>query len=131
MTIDVFTFCDFAQDNNGKLTVIGTYNMLTLAKLPSIHQNFYMALKVTFTPEEEGEHSIKFTLEDKNTGDALLPPFMVKTNEVKSSGGRNMSVNIPVNAPVINIEHEGTYVGTVTIDDKMMQSTELYVQKRD
>ena len=130
MTIDVFTFCDFAQDNNGKLTVVGTFNMLSVAKLPSIHQNLFLAIKVTFTPEEAGSHTIKVALEDKSTGEPLLPAFTLTTEKVCSADGRNMSVNLPINAPAVSLEREGTYVGTVTVDDKLQQSTELYVQKR-
>ena len=129
MTIDIFTFCDFAQDNNGKMAVIGTFNMLNMANLPAIHQNLYIALKVTFTSEEAGKHIIKLALDEKETGKPLLPPFEL-TTDIATNEGRNMSINIPINATSVRIEHEGTYVGTVNIDDKVKQSTELYVQKR-
>lgn len=128
MTIDVFAFCDFAQDNNGKFTVIGTFNMLNVSNLPTFHQNFYLALKMTFSPEESGEHTIKFTFNEVVSGEPLLPPLEFKTN-VKSNNGRSVSVNFPINAPVIRVEKEGTYIGSLFVDGNLVQSTELYVQK--
>lgn len=127
MTVDVFTFCDFAQDNNGKFTIIGTYNILTVAKLPAYHQNFYLAMRITFLPEEKGDHIIKFTLENKSTGEDLLPSFELKTR-IESSENRNVSINFPINAPMIRIEKVGTYVGSIYVDGELKQSTELYIQ---
>lgn len=127
MTIDVFTFCDFAQENNGKLTVVGTYNVLNFRSLPSLHQNFFIALRVSFMPEEAGEHVIKFTLKRKEGGEDVLPPLELKTQTVINDGMAS-SLNLPINAAMINFEREGTYVATVTIDTNTSQSIELYVK---
>jgi len=41
MEIEIFTLCDFAQDNNSKLTVVGTFDSIHSKQFPFVQQNFY------------------------------------------------------------------------------------------
>lgn len=129
MKLDIFTFCDFAQESNGKMTIVGTFNVLQLNKVPSVYQNFYVAIRATFAPEDEGEHTLRLTFKHEDSGYELLPALELKTETVRNDGMFS-SMNLPFNAPFLNFEKEGKYVCTVTIDDVINQSIILYVKTR-
>ena len=127
MTLDTFTFCDFAQESNGKMTVVGTFNVLRLNKVPSVYQNLYIAIRVSFAPEEEGNHVLKLTFKHKESGTELLPPLELTTQSVQNDGMYS-SMNLPFSVPVLNIEKEGTYCCNVKVDETIDQTIELYVK---
>jgi hypothetical protein len=37
MKIELFTFCDFAQENGGKLTIVGTFDTIVSRNFPCVH----------------------------------------------------------------------------------------------
>jgi hypothetical protein len=58
MEIEIFTLCDFAQDNNGKLTIVGTFDTLFTQQLP-VMQNCSVVAKLRLANSEAGHHSVK------------------------------------------------------------------------
>lgn len=128
MTLDIFTFCDFAQESKGKMTIVGTFNILQLQKFPSLYQNLYIAIRVSFSPEEVGDHTLKLSLKHKDLGNDVLPPLELTTQTVINDG-RYSSINLPLNAQSVTFDSKGTYICNVSVDDnKLNQTIELYVE---
>jgi hypothetical protein len=46
MEIEIFTLCDFAQDNSGKLTVVGTFDGIHSKQFPFVQANFSVACRL-------------------------------------------------------------------------------------
>ena len=40
MEIEIFTLCDFAQDNSGKLTVVGTFDGINSKQFQTVQNKF-------------------------------------------------------------------------------------------
>jgi len=74
MEIEVFTLCDFAQDNGGKLTIVGTFDSIGTKKIPATHPSCSLATRLRFSEKETGDHTFKFRLIDAERKE-LIPPI--------------------------------------------------------
>ena len=59
MNIQVAVLCDAAADYNGKLNLLGTFDTVFTGKLPAIHPQCSIALRIIFERIEEGSHKVK------------------------------------------------------------------------
>jgi hypothetical protein len=73
MEIEIFTLCDFAQNNNGKLTIVGTFDRLFTTQLPVI-QNCCVVVKMRLANSEEGKHSVKLKFIDADGKEFIQSP---------------------------------------------------------
>lgn len=67
MEIKIFTVCDFAQDNVGKLTIVGIFDSIFSARIPFNYDSFSIACRVHLTEEEKKNNQhlqLKFMQED-------------------------------------------------------------------
>lgn len=74
MRIDVFTICDFAQDNNNKLTIVGTYNRILSRVFPLTYNQITVALRLSFFPGESGDKHFSCSVLDPS-GNAVAVPI--------------------------------------------------------
>ena len=58
MEIEIFTLCDFAQDNGGKLIIVGTFDSMQAKAFPVRHPACAIACRLRFSKKEHGPHSI-------------------------------------------------------------------------
>ena len=84
MRVELFTFCDFAQENTGKLTVVGTFDTIVSRNFPCTHCQLSMVIRLRFDLWEFSSHD--FRIEGYNLdGDFNFEP--IKGNvEVKGAG---------------------------------------------
>jgi len=59
MEIEIFSLSDYAVDNNGKLSVIGTFDTIFTHQVPTIHPSFYVAVKFRVANSEAGQHEFQ------------------------------------------------------------------------
>lgn len=106
MTIDVMTLCDFAQESNGKLTIVGTFNKLTGNKLPAQH-NMYLVARIGFAGEEtKTKYQLLITIKK----DGSTKPLIELPTELDNSGDGNfMYTNINVDLSALSFPEEGVY----------------------
>ena len=64
MEIEIFTLCDFAQDNNSKLTIVGTFDSINGKQFPLQHPACAVACRLRFGAKETGDHSFRLRLID-------------------------------------------------------------------
>ena len=73
MNIDILALCDFAQDNDGKLTIVGTFDHYVVRKAPLPKNNLFMVARVKMNSEEsklQQEFSAEVT--EMSTGKMIL-----------------------------------------------------------
>ena len=76
MNIQVAVLCDAATEDNGKLNLLGAFDTIYAPQLPAVHPQCAVALRVTFTAGDEGQH--KLTLNFINAdGHAIMPPIEI------------------------------------------------------
>ncbi len=73
MEIEIFTLCDFAQDNNQKLTIVGTFDTIQPPAYPHTHSLSSVACRMRFTGNEQGEYGLEIKILTKE-GAPLIPP---------------------------------------------------------
>ena len=97
MNIQVAVLCDAATDDNGKLNLLGAFDTIYTQQLPAIHPQCSIALRVTFSSGDEGEHALALNFVDADGRSiAKFPPIPVEVTlpDDMHFGTRNFIVNI-------------------------------------
>lgn len=97
MIIQVAVLCDAATDDNGKLNLLGAFDTIYTQQLPAVHPQCSVALRVTFSQEDEGQHHLRMNFVDAD-GHSIMPaidiPVQVSLPGDSHFGTRNFIVNI-------------------------------------
>lgn len=128
MEIEIFTICDFAQDNNGKLTVVGTFDGINSKQFPFTQANFSVACRLRFAEKETGTHEIRLRFIDID-GKELLQPIQGQMNIPKPTNGQYSTVNLVFNLSQLKFEKAGRYSFELYIDDEWESGLPLFVSK--
>ncbi|HEX6846396.1 MAG TPA: hypothetical protein VF144_05435, partial [Chitinophagaceae bacterium] len=108
MEIEIFTLCDFAQDNSGKLTVVGTFDGINSKQFPFVQANFSVACRLRFSEKETGQHDMRLRFIDVNAKE-LLQPIEGKMNIPKPTNGQYTTINLVFNLSQIKFDKAGRY----------------------
>jgi hypothetical protein len=65
MEIEIFTLCDYAVDNAGKLTIVGTFDNVNVQTLPW-QQMLGIAVRLRFEKKQIGKHLFELKIIDPN-----------------------------------------------------------------
>ena len=127
MNIQVAVLCDAATDDNGKLNLLGAFDTIFTQQLPAIHPQCSIALRVTFSSEDEGHHQLQVNFVDAD-GRAIanFPPIPVEVAlpEDMHFGTRNFIVNIQQ----LKFDNPGLYSIDVLLDGQPQASIPLMVR---
>ena len=77
MQILAACLCDFAADYQGKLCILGAFDTIATAKVPSVHPTCAIAIRFLSRAGDEGPHQIRLALIDPDGRD-LLPSGAIK-----------------------------------------------------
>lgn len=126
MRVEIFTFCDFAQDNGGKLVIVGGCDSLTVPSFPYVHPRLFVAARVRFSLPELGLHRFKLAFADLD-GREVLPPV---EGEVNLRGFRKATaaLNAALSLPELRLDKETTVTATLEVDGKELAFIPLYVE---
>ena len=128
MEIEIFTLCDFAQDNNSKLTVVGTFDSIHSKQFPFTQQSFSVACRLRFSEKETGGHDMRLRFTDGN-GDELIKPIEGQVNIAKPKNGQYSAVNLVFNFNQLKFEKAGRYSFELYIDDEWTSGLPLFVNQ--
>ena len=128
MEIEIFTLCDFAQDNNSKLTVVGTFDSIHSKQFPFTQQNFSVACRLRFSEKETGAHDmrLRFTGGDRKE---LIKPIEGQMNIVKPQNGQYSAVNLVFNFNQVKFDKPGRYSFELFIDGEWTSGLPLFVNQ--
>jgi hypothetical protein len=127
MNIQVAVLCDAATDDNGKLNLLGAFDTIYTQKLPAIHPQCSIALRVTFAGADEGKHALTVSFVDADGHPiAQFPPIPVEVSlpEDMHFGTRNFIVNLQQ----LKFDNPGLYSIDVLLDDQPQASIPLLVR---
>lgn len=127
MKVDIFTLCDSAQEYNGKLIIVGTFNSIYAKEFPTLHPEFALVARVVFGEDEKGVHNIDFSIKKNGEEVYIMPPGQM-TADTTNTKGKDTIINVVVKGNNIPIQSEGTYIVTLKVDDKVWVS-DLHVVK--
>jgi len=125
MKIELFTFCDFAQENSGKLTVVGTFDTVVSRTFPCIHPQLYVVIRLRFDLWEFSNHEFRVETRDLN-GDTVIKPVTGNV-EVKGVGNATAVSHLVFTISNINFKQPGVVNFVLYIDDRELSSIPLYL----
>ena len=128
MEIEIFTLCDFAQDNNSKLTVVGTFDSIHSKQFPFTQQSFSVACRLRFSEKETGPHDMRLRFTDGNR-EEIIKPIEGQMNIAKPQNGQYSAVNLVFNFNQVKFEKAGRYSFELYIDGEWTSGLPLFVNQ--
>lgn len=126
MEIEIFTLADFAQDNNSKLTIVGTFDAIQAKQFPVAHPACTIACRLRFGDKEVGAHDFKLRLIDAE-GKETIQPIEGNINIGNPPNGQFSSINIVVNFNQLQFEKAGRYSFELYIDGDWKSGLPLFL----
>ena len=128
MIIEIFALCDAATDSAGKLNMLGAFDSIFAPKVPAMHHQCALAVRIRFERIERGEHAIQVNIVDTD-GANVVPPLqgkmMVQFPDIDSSHAFNMVLNMHG----LKFEKFGTYEIDLAVDGRQEASLPLSVKE--
>jgi hypothetical protein len=128
MEIEIFTLADFAQDNNSKLTIVGTFDSINSKQFPIVHPACTVACRLRFAAKESGEHSFKLRLIDTK-GKEIIQPIEGNINIGNPPNGQFASINMVINFNQLKFETAGRYSFELYIDGDWKSGLPLFLNQ--
>ena len=129
MEIETFVLCDAAVDYLGKLSLLGTFDSITASSFPMVWPHCTVALRIRFSPLEEGEHRVRIGFSNAD-GQAFLPPMEGGITVRFPPGARTAPANLILNIQSLKIEQAGEYSIDLAVDGRHEKTLPLYVRLR-
>lgn len=131
MDFQVSTLCDYAADYQGKLFIQGAFDSLVSRQFPVVHPSCALALRICFSPDDQGEHKLSLTIVDED-GKALDPermPIEINMQIALPEGSSFMTRNLIMNFQGLRFEKQGAYSVDVSVDGELQTRIPLQILK--
>lgn len=129
MRIEIFTLCDAATGDFGKLSMLGAFDTIWAVKIPMVYPQCTIALRARFERIERGEHKVVVHFVDSD-GKNVIPPaqgvIAINFADEQSSVAANLILNIQG----LKLEKFGEYSIDLAIDGQQKASLPLFVKER-
>ena len=127
MEIEIFTLCDYSTEMQGKLTIVGTFDVLWAKKMPVVHPSLSVAARIRLDNEEAGDHSFKIEFKDEN-GKDFLKTIEGKLGTKPADIGHS-TINMAINIGQLKLETYGKKSINFYIDNDWKKSLRLVTMK--
>jgi hypothetical protein len=127
MNIQVAVLCDAANEDSGKLNLLGAFDTIFAPQLPAVHPQCAVALRVTFMSGDEGMHKLKLNFVDAD-GRAIMPPIEIPLEVALPDDVHFLTRNFIVNIQQLKFAEEGLYSVDVRLDDKSQGNIPLQIK---
>ena len=128
MKIEIFSLCDAATDNQGKLNILGTFDQIYAAKMPVVHPACAIAMRLRFDKMEEGIHRVNLQLVNPD-GIPVFRPMEGEVNPRMAEDVESVAVNLILNFQHIKFDVYADYQINLAIDDVGMAVLPLRVRE--
>ena len=125
--IELFTFCDFAQENGGKLTIVGTFDTIISRNFPCVHPQLSVVIRLRFDLWEFGAHV--FRIETRDLEGEMSMETINGNIDVKGVGNASAVSHLVFSITNLHIKTHGLVNFVLFIDDKEVDSIPLYIRK--
>ncbi|MDR0732020.1 MAG: hypothetical protein LBF63_10160 [Treponema sp.] len=127
MKIEIFTFCDFAQENGGKLTIVGTFDTIISRNFPFTHPQLSVVIRLRFDLWEFSRHS--FRIETRDLNGEMSMDAITGNVDVKGVGNASTVSHLVFSISNLRFHACGVVNFVLYIDDKELSSIPLYIRK--
>ena len=128
MKIELFTFCDFAQENGGKLTIVGTFDTIISRNFPCMHPQLSVVIRIRFDMWEFASHSFRIETRDLSGGISMEP---ISGNlDVRGVGNATAVSHLVFTIGNLRFKNPGVVNFTLFLDDKETGTIPLYIREQ-
>ena len=127
MKTELFTFCDFAQENGGKLTIVGTFDTIISRNFPCVHPQLSVVIRLRFDLWEFASHS--FRIETRDLDGEMNMETISGNVEVKGVGNTSAVSHLVFTISNLRFNNPGVVNFVLFIDDREAESIPLYIRK--
>jgi hypothetical protein len=127
MKVEIYTFCDFVQENAGKLTIIGTFDTIIAQSYPCVHSQLHLVIRLRFDIWEFGSHTFRIETHDLN-GELPMDAISGKL-EVRGVGNATAVSHLIFGIGNLRFKSSGVANFVLFIDDKERAAIPLYLRK--
>lgn len=127
MNTQVAVLCDAATDDRGKLNLLGAFDTICSQQMPAVHPQCSVALRITFSTADEGQHRLKLALVDAD-GQGIMPPIEVPVTVTLPEESHFGTRNFIFNLQQVSFPNPGLYSVDVMLDDESVVSVPLQVR---
>jgi hypothetical protein len=128
MKTEIFTLCDAATEQQGKLNLLGSFDHLHAKQAPISHPGCTLALKLRFTKIEEGNHTVKITFGDED-GKLVMPPIEFPLTIAVAPGESTATSHLVLNMQQLKLPSFGEYTIDLAVDGRAEAALPLYVRQ--
>lgn len=126
MEVEIFTLCDFAQDNQSKLTIVGTFDSINTRQFPTSHPSCSIACRLRFGASEAGQHDFRLRLINAE-GKEVIQPIEGNIEVGAPPEGRVATINIVINFNQLQFEKAGRYSFELYINGEWRSGLPLFL----
>ncbi|MBF0387302.1 MAG: hypothetical protein HQL20_05540 [Candidatus Omnitrophica bacterium] len=127
MIVEVFSLCDAATSDGGKLNILGSFDVIRVQKLPAVLAHCSIAIRLRFFALEKGDHHIEVRFIDAD-GQGIIPPSAGSVKVDFSSEQRSAAFNLVLNIPGLKIDKAGEYALELRVAGQVVISLPLDVR---
>jgi hypothetical protein len=127
MQIEIFTLCDAATSNSGKLNILGSFDTIWVRQFPAVYPHCAVAVKIRFQALEKGDHAVAVRFIDED-GKNILPPVNGSFSVNMPPDQRSASADIVLNIQSLNLAKPGEYALDLAVDGHSTLSLPLFVR---
>ncbi len=127
MNIQVAVLCDAATNDNEKLNLLGAFDTIYAQQLPAIHPQCSVALRLTFTPGDEGHHQVTLNFVNAD-GRAIMPPMDLPVAVTLPDDAHFLTRNFIINIQQLKFNEPGMFSLDVLLDGRSQASIPLLVK---
>jgi hypothetical protein len=125
---EIFTFCDFAQESGGKLTIVGSFDTILARAYPCVHPQLSVVIRLRFDIFEFGKHT--FRIETVGLDDEAHLEAINGNLEVKGMGNATAVTHLVFTISNIHFKSPGVVNFVLYMDNKELTSLPLYLQQQ-
>ena len=116
INIEAFLLCDAATEQQGKLNVLGAFDIIWTKKVPAIHPSCAIVVRIRF--QKTGDHKVRIDVNDKDERQIIPGLDGNLSVNVKDDIGSAI-VNFTLHLQRLRFENYGKYFVVLTIDNKI------------
>lgn len=117
MKLEFITLCDAAYIYEGKLSLLGSFDIINVPKLPHTLPSFSFAAKVRFNKGEEGNYKIRLLI--KNPNEEILGKETTGKIDIQNIV-KSASIPFVLNAQNVTFNNYGSHIVKFFLNDEII-----------
>lgn len=127
MQVEILALCDAANDYQGRLCMLGAFDIIQARTFPASHPHCAIALRIRFSRIENGNHAVRLHFVNED-GKLVLPPLEAQLAIACSEETGSASTNLVLGVQSLPLETPGDYAINLAVDGHHLASIPLFVR---